>query len=127
MNGERLIAEAAAALDRALVEGDPAVIAEYFTEDGVLGESGAVDAVGRDAIRAFLVAGNAVRAVTHHRLVRDDIAVMGDRAIEFGRFDEVKRMLDGREVVERGRVVTDWRRGPDGRWRIARLVVSDLP
>jgi len=122
-----VIAETAAALDRALVAGDPDAIAAFFTEDAVLGESGAADAVGRSAIRGFLAHGNSVRTVTHHRLVRDDIIVLGDRAIEFGRFDETKRMKDGREVVERGRVVTDWRCGPDGRWRIARLVVSDLP
>ena len=127
MNSERMIAEAAASLDQALVAGDPDAIAAFFTEDAVLGESGAADAVGRAAIRGFLEQGNAVRTVIHHRLVRDDLLVVGDRAIEFGRFDEVKRMKDGREFVDRGRVVTDWRRGPDGRWRIARLVISDLP
>lgn len=123
----RRIAEAAASLDRALVHGDPAGVAAHFTEDAVLGESGAADAVGLAAIREFLVRGNAVRKVTRHRLVRDDLLVTGDRAIEFGRFDETKLMRDGREVVERGRVVTDWRCGPDGNWKIARLVVSDLP
>lgn len=122
-----LIAEVAARLDRALVGGDVDDVALCFTDDAVLGESGAEDAVGRSAIRDFLVRGNAVRTVTHHRLVREDLLVAGDRAIEFGRFDEVKRFPDGREVTERGRVVIDWRRGPDGRWRIARLVVSDLP
>lgn len=126
MSGDE-IATMAAALDRALVDGDPDAIAVFFTEDAVLGESGAPDASGRAAIRAFLAQGNAVRAVIHHSLVRDDLWLVGDRAIEFGRFNEIKRMRDGQEVVERGRVVTDWRRGPDGQWRIARLVVSDLP
>ena len=121
------IAEAAARLDSALVGGDPDDVASHFTEDAVLGESGADDAVGRDAIRAFLVRGNEVRTVTRHLLTRDDLIVLGDRAIEFARFDEGKRLRDGREVSERGRVVTDWRKCRDGRWRIARLVVSDLP
>ena len=123
----RLIAEAAARLDRALVGGDVDDVAAGFTDDAVLGESGAPDAVGRAAIRAFLERGNAVRTVTHHRLVREDLLVVGRRAIEFGRFDERKRFPDGREVAERGRVVIDWRYRPDGSWRIARLVVSDLP
>lgn len=121
------IAEASVQLDSALVGGDPDDVASHFTEDAVLGESGADDAVGREAIRAFLARGNELRTVTRHVLTRDELIVMGDRAIEFARFDEGKRLRDGREVSERGRVVTDWRRGPDGRWRIARLVVSDLP
>ncbi|HKP30467.1 MAG TPA: nuclear transport factor 2 family protein [Gemmatimonadales bacterium] len=121
------IAQASFQLDLALVGGDPDDVASHFTEDAVLGESGAEDAVGREAIRAFLLRGNEVRTVTRHVLTRDDLLVTGDRAIEFARFDEGKRLRDGREVSERGRVVTDWRRGSDGRWRIARLVVSDLP
>jgi len=123
----RRIAEASASLDLALVDGDPDRVADHFTEDAVLGESGAADAVGRAAIRGFLARGNEVRTVTRHRVTRDDLLVAGDRAIEFGRFDEGKRLRDGKEVTERGRVVTDWRLGADGRWRIARLVVSDLP
>jgi uncharacterized protein (TIGR02246 family) len=123
----RRIAEASASLDLALVAGDPEGVADHFTEDAVLGESGAADAVGRAAIRTFLSRGNEVRTVTRHHLTREDLLVAGDRAIEFGRFDEGKRLRNGAEVTERGRVVTDWRRGADGRWRIARLVVSDLP
>lgn len=121
------IAKISDSLDLALVAGDPGRIAEHFAEDAILGESGAEDAVGRAAIRGFLALGNEVRTVTRHRLTRDDLLVVGDRAIEFGRFDEGKRLRDGREVTERGRVVTDWRRGSDGQWRIARLIISDLP
>jgi ketosteroid isomerase-like protein len=124
---ERAIAEAAASLDRALVAGDPGEIAAHFTDDAVLGESGAEDAIGRAAIRAFLDRGNQLRTVTRHVLTRDELVALGRRAIEFARFEEGKRLRDGREVTERGRVVADWRLEADGRWRIARLVVSDLP
>jgi hypothetical protein len=51
------LAQASAQLDSALVGGDPDDVASHFTEDAVLGESGADDAVGREAIRAFLVRG----------------------------------------------------------------------
>jgi len=121
------IAKISDSLDLALVAGDPDRIAGHFTEDAILGESGAEDAVGRAAIRGFLARGNEVRTVTRHRLTRDDLLIVGDRAIEFGRFDEGKRLRDGTEVTERGRVVTDWRRESDGQWRISRLIVSDLP
>ena len=121
------IAREVAKLDAALVTGDPDAIAAYFTEDALLGESGAPDARGRASIRDFLARGNEVRTVTRHRLTRDELVLLGDRAIEFATFDEGKRLRDGQELTERGRVVIDWRREGDGRWRIARLLVSDLP
>lgn len=125
----RAILEAGAELDRALVSGTPAEIASHFTLDAVLGESGAPDAIGRAAIERFLTAGNAVRTVTHHRIHSDEIVfVAAGRAIEFGRFDETKvKHGQPAPILERGRIVTDWRLEADGRWRIARLVISDLP
>ena len=126
-DADRGTADAAARLDRDLVVGTPEDIAAHFTEDAVLGESGAADAVGRAAIRAFLAQGNLVRTVTHHRFVRDELIALGDRAIEFGWFEEGKLPHGGSPVVERGRTVTDWRRAPDGTWKIARIVISDLP
>jgi len=115
------------ALDRALVDQDHAAAAALFTEDAVLGESGMDDVVGRDAIREFLAAGDRIRRVTHHELIRDDLLVAGDVAVETARFDEAKEYPDRPPVRERGRVVLFWRRETDGEWRIFRLVVSDLP
>ena len=71
------VAAAAADLDRALVEGDPDGVASHFTEDAILGESGAEDAVGRAAIRDFLAKGNENRTVTRHRLTREELVVLG--------------------------------------------------
>ena len=124
----RAIAEENAGLDRALVHGTPADCAAYFTEDAMVGESGMADVVGRLAIAGFFEAGNRVRTVTAHVIHRDDLIFIDpDRAIEFGRFDETKVKPGQAPIHERGRTVTEWRRESDGRWRIARLVVSDLP
>ncbi len=123
----RAIAAASASLDQALMGPDPALVASHFTEDGVLGESGMADLVGRVAIRDFLAKANGVRTVTFHKLFRDELELFGDRAIELGRFDETKVKPGQPPIQERGRTVTYWRREPDGAWRIARLVVSDLP
>lgn len=121
------IAAVNAALDRALVSGTPEEASRHFTVDAVLGESGVADVVGRAAITAFLAKGNEVRTVTWHQIHRDDLIHLGDRAIEFARFDETKRLAGGAIVEERGRFVTDWRYDADGSWRIGRLVISDLP
>ena len=117
-----------ASLDRCLVSGTPMECAAHFTADAVVGESGMADVTGRDAIAGFFEAGNRVRAVTAHRIERDELIFVGERrAIEFGRFDETKVKAGQAPIHERGRTVTEWRLEPDGRWRIARLVVSDLP
>lgn len=123
----RAVAAANAALDRALVQGTPEETASLFTADAILGESGMADVVGRPAIAGFLARGNQVRTVTFHAVHRDELIVLGPRAIEFAWFDEIKLPNGGTPVRERGRVVTDWRLDADGAWRIARLVISDLP
>ena len=86
------------------------------------------DVVGRATIAAFLTRGNQARKVTYHLVQREDLILLGDRAIEFARFDETKVLTaGGAEIKERGRFVTDWRREADGAWRIARMVISDVP
>jgi uncharacterized protein (TIGR02246 family) len=121
------IAAVSASLDRALESPDAAAVARHFTADGVLGESGMADVVGRPAITEFLAGANRKRRVTHHELTREELIVLGDRAIERARFAETKQFPGQAPVDEWGRVVTFWRREADGAWRIERLVVSDLP
>ncbi|MBL8986238.1 MAG: DUF4440 domain-containing protein [Gemmatimonadetes bacterium] len=123
------IVAASAALDRSLVSGTPADVAAFFTPDAVLCESGYHDVVGRAAIERFLTEANAVRTVVGHRIHQDELIFVDERrALEFGRFDETKtKPGHPGPIHERGRTVTDWRREPDGQWRIARVVVSDLP
>lgn len=122
-----LLARRADALDRALMAQDAEAVAGFFTEDAVLGESGLADVVGRTAIRGFLEAANRKRVVVHHRLIRDELLLAGDQAVEVAHFEETKQQPGGPPVHERGRTVTFWRREADREWRIARLVVSDLP
>lgn len=122
-----VLARNAQGLDRALMAQDAAAAAAFFTEDAVFGESGMLDLVGREAIREFLHQANQVRAVTHHRLHRDELLVAGEMAVEVAHFDETKQVRGQEPVEERGRVVLFWRHERDGEWRIARLVVSDLP
>jgi len=127
---ERIGAELAAIgarLDAALVAQDHSAAAACFTADAVLGESGLDDVRGREAIRRFLAGADRRRAVTHHRLWRDDLVVAGDRAVEACRFDETKQRPGAAPEHERGRAAIFWRREADGAWRIERLVVSDLP
>ena len=121
------LAEANAGLDRALMAQDAAAAAGYFTEAAILGESGLEDIRGRAAIERFLAEANRRRRVELHRLVREELVVLDDRAVEVARFDEVKRRIGAEPERERGRAVTFWRREADGVWRIERLVVSDLP
>jgi uncharacterized protein (TIGR02246 family) len=122
------IAAAAAELDQALVANDAQRTANLFTQDAILGESGMADLIGRPAIQQFLAVANQKRQVSHHRLTRDELILLGDdRAIELGRFEETKVIPGQAPIDEWGRTVTFWRRESDGAWRVERLVVSDLP
>jgi len=125
------VAEAIAAvtetLDRGLMTSDPDLAAAQFTDDAVFGESGMEDVVGRAAIRDFFVTANQVRTITYHRHHRQEILILEGRAIELSRFDETKVKPGQAPIQERGRVVSYWRLEADGAWRIARMVVSDLP
>ena len=121
------IAAVCLSLDDALMAGDALRAASHFTADAILGESGVDDVVGRDAILAFLVRGNELRTVTHHQLHRSELLVFGELALEYGWFDETKRLANRSLVHERGRTMTLWRHDADDEWRIHRLVISDLP
>jgi uncharacterized protein (TIGR02246 family) len=122
------IAAVGEALDRALVSGDPDVVASYFTVDAVLGESGMHDVVGRRPIRDFLAAANLKRTVTGHVLHQQEVLSLGPgRALELAWFEETKELPGQPPIKEWGRVVTFWRREGDGAWRVERMVISDLP
>lgn len=121
------IAAASRSLDRALIDGNPVPVADHFTIDAVLGESGLEDVVGRAAILDFLEQGNRVRTVTHHEIHRTELLVFGRLAIEYGWFDETKIKPGQPPIRERARTVTYWRHDDDGAWRIRRIVISDLP
>jgi len=84
------IAAVTDALDRGLMTADPDLAAAQFTEDAVFGESNMEDVTGRTAIRDFLASANQIRTITHHKHHRDELIVLGDRAIERCHFDETK-------------------------------------
>lgn len=123
--------EISAALDDyrdALLRGDAAAIAATFTDDGQLYMPDTPDIVGSDAIRTALGEIFTSYTATDLLLEREQIDIADDVAFEIGRYEESLRAAADSATLElRGRYAIRWRRGPDERWRIERMLTNYYP
>ncbi len=57
-----------------------------------------------------------------------DVMVSGDLAVETGTFEWTLQPKTGKEIKDKGKYLTVWKRQPDGSWKIVRDINnSDLP
>ncbi len=57
-----------------------------------------------------------------------DVMVGGDLAVETGTFEWTLQPKTGKEIKDKGKYLTVWKRQPDGSWKIVRDINnSDLP
>jgi uncharacterized protein (TIGR02246 family) len=112
-NNARLIA--------AFVAGDAAASAALFAEDAVLLLPGTDAIEGRAAIQQALA--GAFSAVKYHSIVAhiDEVQFFGDYALERGT-TVMTYTAGGQTMVDRGKYMVAWTRGPDGTWLIHRDV-----
>jgi len=101
-------------------------IASMFAPDGeMLREDGSV-LRGPGAVAGFLSGFKSVH-VDSATLALEAEQVMGDDAVQWGTFAQVVR-IDGQGTIHaRGRFVWQWRRQPDGRWRLRRALTQSFP
>jgi len=101
--------------------GDADAMVDLYVEDAVRMPYDAPAVEGREAIVAAYRASFAGRRLFPDiDLVALDVEVLGDTAIERGRYHEVLTSWDGStRIVEDGKYVSVVRRGADGRWRYA--------
>lgn len=111
--------------DAALRVDDVQAIADLFAPDARLMWPGIEGIVGREAIRAAF---ERLFAEVHTISWQADnhvLDVHDDRAYVLGRFREVRRDHESGEVEHvPGRLVSFWRRQPDGGWLITHLLTS---
>lgn len=112
----------------ALKAGDLRAIGDAYEADAIQLSTGMPMAQGRDAIVAFF------RDFLAHATVLDatsttvDLLVAGDTAYETGRYALTVRVGDAAPIEDRGKYLSVWHRGVDGRWRVARETANtDLP
>jgi uncharacterized protein (TIGR02246 family) len=101
--------------------GDAEAMVELYVENAVRMPYDAPAVEGREAIVAAYRASFAGRRLFPEvDLVALDVEVLGDTAIERGRYHEVLTSRDGvTRIVEDGKYVSVARRGADDRWRYA--------
>jgi uncharacterized protein (TIGR02246 family) len=112
----------------ALLAGDAARIAAFFTPDAVLLEPDTDEIVGVRAIHAridtVLAAGAAVTELT---VATELLHADGPVAFEFGTFAGRYRAGGAEAQAVHGRYIIHWQRGPEARWHIRRLLLHPLP
>jgi uncharacterized protein (TIGR02246 family) len=105
---------------------DATKIVSFWTEDGTLINKTAPTLAGRTTMEQVLKGVFATARISKVTLDRDDLSVSGDLAYVIGRFDEVIQPAKGEQIASRGRAIYIWKRQPDGAWKIARVVATDL-
>jgi ketosteroid isomerase-like protein len=130
-------ADSAAALDirstllvhrDGLLRGDPWRAAPLFAPDARVSLPDSPDLIGTagilTALRDFLGRGGAVTDVA---VDVAELYVDGPVAFEMGTFEHRYRLDGGAEETARGRYMIRWERGPEARWRMARLLFNHVP
>ncbi len=100
--------------------------AAFFTAGGTLFEPGIFPIVTRDSIRAFIGSFPGVQ-VDSAIATADTVEVFGNMALVWGSYFEHLRFPGQPESAQHGRFVMQWRREPDGVWRIHRYFRIPLP
>ena len=108
-------------LAEAFEASDPTTWVDFYTEDAIFVGPGVPAIEGRDA---FLDAAPRV-AISSMEIVADSTLGAGDFAATFGRANWLSGPKGSDAPHVRRRFLMVWRRGPDGRWRIARELLNE--
>ena len=107
------IVAAARAFSRAFVEGDTITLASLYTTDALLLPAARDIRGNRAGARSFYAPPG--RRPADHFLRAESIEIDGDVAVDVGHWNQVGVRGD----TATGRYLVVWRRGGDGRWRMA--------
>ena len=98
---------------------DAAALARLYTRDAVFLPPGRPEIVGRSRIRSLFAAQFEQMDASYDFEIRE-IVVSGDWAFRRGAYTVRASLADGSTRTVRDKFLDVWRRGEDGRWRIAR-------
>jgi ketosteroid isomerase-like protein len=97
--------------------------ADYLTNESRLHRQQQLPLIGKDAIRAFL--SQKTMSVIWEP-TKADIALSGDLGYVYGSYESKDNPAQA-TVIEKGYYVRVWKRGADGKWKIALDVTHPLP
>jgi len=112
----------------AMTRGDAAGAAANYAEDAMIMMSNEAAWQGRAGITAGLGGMLGQMTVKEFSNKTTDVMVSQDLAVETGTFGWTLQPKEGKEITDKGKYVTVWRRQADGEWKIVRDINnSDLP
>ena len=121
---EAEIRQAERALEVALSAPDPLAWVEHYTEDAVFVAPGAAAVEGRDALIRMA---RAMRPLSSARIESIKTEGSGSLAAVYGQGSWVNGAGTATESTTKVRLIIVWRKGNDGRWRIAQELLHAQP
>jgi uncharacterized protein (TIGR02246 family) len=112
----------------ALTRGDTSAAVANYAPDAVVMFSNEGAWRGADAVRKGFAGMLSQVAVKDGHATTDDVMVAGDLALETGHYEWTLVPKGGKELKDKGKYLTAWKRQPDGSWKIVRDISNtDLP
>lgn len=98
----------------AVKKSDYQSIGKAYTADAKIFPSNKEIIEGRDAIIEYWTLPAGVQTI-HHKIIPEEIKILGDEAYDYGYYEGTTRRADGSEVPWRGKYVIVWKK-IDGEW-----------
>jgi len=121
---ESEIRQAERALEAALSSSDPMAWVEHYTEDAVFVAPGAAAVQGREALTRMA---KAMRPLSSARIESLRTEGTSSLAAVYGLASWVNGAGTVSESTTRVRLIIVWRKGNDGRWRVAQELLHTQP
>jgi uncharacterized protein (TIGR02246 family) len=112
----------------AMKRGDTTAMASNYSDDAIVMMPGVEAWRGRDAVRKGFAGFVSQAPVKEFTGKTDDVMVAGDVAVETGTYEMTLQPKGGKEIKDKGKYLTIWKRQADGSWKIVRDINnSDAP
>ena len=105
---------------RAVFAMNVGAIVDEFAPSASISHADQPPVIGKAAIGAFLSTFAAFH-VTQYTLVADSTRIDGDLAFQHGHYHQAVTTPDGKPVEVSGVFDAEWKKQPDGHWRITRM------
>ena len=107
------------AFSKNLVAGEYDKVVGAYTDDAKIFPDRMEILQGAKAIAGYWIPPPERKSRTiHHRIMPEEIRIIGEEAYDWGYYEGKTRTADGAEAPWRGKYVIVWRKMPDGDWKI---------
>ena len=111
-----IILENIKSFSESVMESDYEKIVNAYTSDAKIFPSNTKIITGREAIVKYWTLPDGTN-ITHHKIIPEEIKIIGDEAYDYGYYEGQTRRSDGNESNWKGKYVIVWRR-VDNDWKM---------